>query len=643
MARREPRHEWETNDKIGGVNLRRLFLFSFALALISLNATSHAQPAPARPPLPDGKPHTFVAQGSQFLLDGKPFRIISGEMHYPRIPREYWRARLKMARAMGLNAVTTYVFWNEHEQTPEVYDFSGNNDVAEFIREAQQEGLWVILRPGPYVCAEWEFGGYPAWLLKDPSIVVRSSDPKFMQPATRWIKRLGQELAPLQAGNGGPILLVQVENEYGSFGNDHAYMQQIRQAIVDAGFTKAQLYTADGARDVPNGSLPDLPVGINFGGGAGEAQRQFAILKKLRPDNPMFNSEFWDGWFDHWGDRHAHTNTEAQAANLAWMLAQGASVSIYMFHGGTSFGWMNGANSDDTKKNYQPDVTSYDYDAALDESGRPTPKFFAFRDVIAKATGLTPPQVPEVAPPISIAPFRLVESASLWDSLPKPIESDHPPTMEEAGQSYGWILYRTQIGADSGRITIHDYARKYLNGRLFPTADVDRRLASGALVITTRATNPDRLNTQGVQFDLLVENMGRINFSHQLVHDRKGIVEYTPPQQGAPTQWQIYPLPMTNVESLHYKKIPCTGPCFYRGHFKVSGPADTFLDTSKLGKGQLWVNGHAMGRFWKIGPQKTLYIPGPWLKNGSNEVIIFDIDGTPNPTLEGLTKPNLGD
>ncbi len=622
------------------MNLRRLFL-SLALALVSLSATSLAQTSAES--VPDGKPHTFVVQGSQFLLDGKPFRIISGEMHYPRIPREYWRARLKMARAMGLNAITTYVFWNVHEQTPGVYDFSGNNDVAEFIREAQQEGLWVILRPGPYVCAEWDFGGYPAWLLKDPTTVVRSSDPKFFDPAKRWLKRLGQELAPLQAGNGGPILLVQVENEYGGFGNDHVYMEQIKQAIVNAGFTKAQLYTADSAGSVPRGSLPELPVGINFGGSPGEAQREFATLKRLRPDNPMFNSEFWDGWFDHWGDRHAHTNGAAQAANLAWMLEQGASVSIYMFHGGTSFGWMNGANSDDRRKDYQPDVSSYDYDAALDESGRPTPKFFAFRDAIAKATGITPPSVPEIAPPIAIAPFTLTESASLWDSLPKPIESNHPLTMEEVGQNYGWILYRTQIGADSGRITIHDYARKYLNGRLSPGPDVDRRLTSGALVISTTATNPDLLRTQGMQLDLLVENSGRINYSHELLHERKGIVDYTPPQTSAPTKWQMYPLPMTNVESLHFRKAACTGPCFYRGHFRVTKPADTFLDTSKLGKGQLWVNGHAMGRFWKIGPQKTLYIPGPWLKKGENEAIIFDIDGTPSPQLEGLVKPNLGD
>ena len=455
------------------MNSRTLFPLALAL-LVGSAAGAFAQFAPTQP-IPDGKPHTFRVEGGQFTLDGKPFRVVSGEMHYPRIPREYWRARLKMARAMGLNAITTYVFWNEHEPTPGAYDFSGNNDVAEFIREAKEEGLWVILRPGPYVCAEWEFGGYPAWLLKDPATVVRSSDAKFMEPAMRWIARLGQELAPLQAGNGGPIVLVQVENEYGSFGDDHAYMEANKKALVDAGFTKAQLYTADGPGVIANGSLPDLPVGINFDGNhPNEAEKGFATLKKIRPDGPLFNSEFWAGWFDHWGGKHAHTSTETQAANLKWILDHGASVSIYMFHGGTDFGWMNGANSSDSKKEYEPDVTSYDYDSALDESGRPTPKYFVFRDIITKATGVTPPTVPEVAEPIAIAPFKLGEAASLWDNLPKPIESDHPLAMEDIGQAYGYILYRPRAsGRKNAGADIHARLREdFLDGKLRPRTSV---------------------------------------------------------------------------------------------------------------------------------------------------------------------------
>jgi len=428
--------------------------------------------------------HSFKVEDGQFQLDGKPFRIISGEMHYPRIPRAYWRDRLRKAKAMGLNTITTYVFWNEHEATPGVYDFSGNNDVVEFIREAQEEGLYVILRPGPYVCAEWEFGGYPSWLLKDHAIVVRSSDPKYMEPNNRWIKRLGQELAPLQIGNGGPIILVQVENEYGSFGSDHEYMEANHRALVDAGFTKAQLYTADGPEQVPNGSLPELPVGINFGpDDPDSAEKAFATLKKFRPNGPFFNSEYWAGWFDHWGDKHAHTDTAKQVANLDWMLKQGYSVSVYMFHGGTSFGWMNGANSNG--KNYQPDVTSYDYDSALDESGRPTPKYFAFRDVIAKDTGTTPPPVPETAAPIAVAPIPLIASASLWNTLPKPVTSAQPLSMEDLDQSYGYILYRTTVSADAdGDLVLdglHDYAQIYADGVLVGT--LDRRLKQDHLAV----------------------------------------------------------------------------------------------------------------------------------------------------------------
>jgi beta-galactosidase len=637
------------------VKLRLVFSFviSLGLGLASL-AFGQAAASYGPQPLPDGKPHVFRSANGQFELDGRPFRLISGEMHYPRIPREYWRARLKMARAMGLNAITTYVFWNEHEQTPGSYDFSGNNDVAEFVREAQQEGLWVILRPGPYVCAEWEFGGYPAWLLKNPATVVRSSDPNYMIPATRWIKRLGQELAPLQIGNGGPIVLVQVENEYGSFGDDHAYMEANKQALIDAGFTKAQLYTADGPSVIAKGSLPELPVGINFDGNrAGEAQKSFAMLEAARPSgtgpesnpnpNPKFNSEFWAGWFDHWGGEHAHTSTENQAGNLKWELEQGYSVSIYMFHGGTDFGWMNGANSSDSKpEQYEPDVTSYDYDAALDESGRPTAKYFVFRDLIAKVTGIAPPPVPAAAAPIVVAPFQLTEAVSLWDTLPKPIQSPVPLAMEDVGQAYGYILYRHHNLVSGGPVELkldipHDYASVYAGGTLVGT--LDRRLAQDKLTFA----EPAALNTSiALKLDILVENAGHINYSRQLLHDRKGLTQYVTLKGDSVAGWQIYPLPMIAPWTLPFSKAECSGPCFYRGTFYVDHPGDTFLDTRNLGKGQLWINGHAMGRFWKIGPQKTLYVPGPWLKQGANEVVVFDVDGRPGATLQGLTKPDLG-
>jgi beta-galactosidase len=606
----------------------RRFLVSLSISFCLLAVTGHAATAPAGP-------HTFAVSGGQFLLDGKPFQIISGEMHYPRIPRAYWRARLKMAKAMGLNAITTYVFWNVHEPRPGVYDFSGQNDVAEFVREAQQEGLYVLLRPGPYSCAEWDWGGYPSWLLKDHAIVVRSSDPKFMEPATRWLHRLGQELAPLQLANGGPILMVQVENEYGSFGDDHAYMEQIHHALVDSGFKTAVLYTADGPEQVPKGGLPELPAVINFG--TGGAKDGFAMLHTLRPNGPSMTGEYWAGWFDHWGEKHQKTDGTKQAEELGWMLGQGYSASLYMFHGGTSFGWMNGANWSGGQ--YQPDVNSYDYDAVLDESGRPTAKYFAFRDVIAKATGVTPPPAPATPGTQSIAPFALEESASLWDNLPQPVVSRELKTMEDLDQAYGYILYRTTASADlNGPLVLdglHDYAQVYVDGKFAGT--LDRRLKQTTLPLQM---------AKGARLDILVENSGRINFSLQLRGERQGIVNSVSMAGTQLHDWRIYPLPMTNTSELHYRRDGCrAGPCFYRGSFNAASAgdaaADTFLDTKGLSKGFVWVNGRPLGRDWKIGPQRTLYLPGAWIKRDSNEVVVLDLMGSITPNLRGLDKPIL--
>lgn len=554
-------------------------------------------------------------------------------MHYPRIPRAYWRQRFRMARAMGLNTVTAYVFWNEHEIKPGVYDFSGQRDIAEFIREAQSEGLYVILRPGPYVCAEWEWGGYPAWLLKQRDIVVRSTDPKFMQPARRWFLRLGKELAPLQVGNGGPIIAVQVENEYGSFGDDHAYMEQVHHALLDAGFNKALLYTADGPDLIPNGSLPELPAVINFAPGG--AKNAFATLHKLRPNGPFMAGEWWDGWFDFWGGPHHTTDAKAQADELSWILQQGYSISIYMFHGGTNFGWMNGANMDKTP--YHPDVTSYDYDAALDESGRTTPKYFLFRDAIAKATGITPPPVPDIGAPIKTSKVDFNQSVSLWPTLPKPVHSDQVLSMEDLDQAYGYILYRKVIDAPvSGDLVldeVHDYALIYANGKLL--GSLDRRLEQNHLHVD--------LTEPRTRLDILVENTGRVNFTIAIRGERQGITKQVTLAGKPLTGWEIYSLPMSDPGALPYTQTACSGPCFYRGSLQVNRAGDTFLDTSAFTKGFVWVNGHPLGRIWNVGPQETLYLPGPWLHTGTNDVIVFDLEGEPDRAVSGLDKPELGD
>jgi len=608
-----------------------LYFILSALVACSALAFSGAAWAQNTGTAPD---HHFGIEGDHFVLDGKPFQIISGEMHYARIPREYWRDRLKKARAMGLNTVSTYVFWNVHEPKPGVYDFSGSLDVAAFVRMAQEEGLYVILRPGPYSCAEWDLGGYPAWLLADPDIVLRSTDEKFMRPAERWLARLGRELAPLQITRGGPILAVQVENEYGSFGDDKAYLKRVRDALENAGFTKSLLFTADGGDELAAGTLPDVHAAINFG--PGDAKTEFPKLQKFRPGRPVLNSEYWDGWFDHWGEKHQVTDAKQQADEVDWILAQGYSINFYMVHGGTSFGFMSGANWDDN--NYEPDVTSYDYDCALSESGALTPKYFAFRDVIAKhRPGGTMPDPPAPLPVMEVPEFDLHESALLWSNLPAAISLESPRSMETLGQSYGYILYRTKVRARvTGELQIRElrsYAQVFLNGKLVGT--LDRRKKQNRVQVEASADS---------QLDILVEGTGRINFGAELRNERQGINGTVTLAGKELSGWQIFPLPMDDLSKLQFhgllKNAP-VGPAFYRGHFDLKDTGDTFLDTRGWGKGAVWINGHALGRFWNLGPQQTLYVPAPWLQKGNNEIVVFAQGRPKDSRIRALRSPIL--
>ena len=573
--------------------------------------------------------HTFTVSGKQFLFDSQPYQIISGEMHYPRVPRPYWRDRFRKARAMGLNTITTYVFWNVHEPRPGVYDFNGQNDIAEYIREAQQEGLNVILRPGPYVCAEWELGGYPSWLLKDHSLVLRSRDPQYTAAVEGWFARLGKEIHPLLIQNGGPIIAVQVENEYGSFGDDHEYMKGLKKLLQQTGMAPELLYTADGPEQIPKGSLPELPAVINFG--TGEAKHSFAILDTLRPDGPRMTGEYWNGWFDHWGEKHHETDGAKEAAELDWMLTQGYSVSMYMFHGGTSFGWMNGANSNGA--NYEPDTTSYDYDGPLDEQGTPRQKYFLFRDVIARVSHHTAPDAPPATPLETFPISERIESASLWRNLPQPKESDALLTIEDMDQSYGYVLYRTRLEAgDAGDLVIdglHDYAQVYIDQKLIGT--LDRRLG------TSRVPLP--ATTRPAMLDILVENSGRVNFTTVIRGERKGITGKVTLAGKLPKHWQIFSLPMNDLSRLQFTSESCQGPCFHRTQLNASAPADTYIDTTALHKGELWINQNPLGRFWSIGPQHALYLPAPWLKPGANEIIFFDLLSDSSESLKTSDKP----
>ncbi|MGH9481338.1 MAG: beta-galactosidase, partial [Terriglobales bacterium] len=525
----------------------------------------------------------------------------SGSMHYARVPRPYWSDRMRKLRALGLNTLCTYVFWNLHERRPGEFDFSGNLDLAAYLRTAQQEGLWVILRPGPYVCTEWDFGGLPAWLVAPPAVQVRCNDPRFLAAAGRYLHRVGREVATLQGTQGGPLIMAQVENEYGSFGADHAYMAAIRDLVRQAGF-EVPLYTADGPspRLLAGGTLDDLPCAINFGDGD-DPERAFAALAQFRPNGLRMCGEYWVGWFDHWGERHHTTPPEDAARGLEWMLSQNISCNLYMAHGGTSFGFMAGANFG---RSYQPDTTSYDYDAPLDEGGRPTAKFQALREVYARHLnpGERLPGLPPPLPVITIPQFELAERAALAQFWSAPRPSPQPLPMEALGQAHGLIWYRTHIPAEvQGTLELlelRDYARIYQGGQLLGT--LDRSLGQSSLAVSLGAGS----------LDIIVENMGRINFGPKLQDNLQGITQRVQLNGSELTGWEIVSMPLDNLGKLRFATLKGTGPAFYRGAFELEASGDTFLDMRGWGKGYVWVNGHNLGRYWERGPQQTLYLPG---------------------------------
>lgn len=602
------------------------FLLSVPLAVTTLAYTSD-RPLYAQS-------HVFSVGDSSFQLDGRPYQIISGEMHYPRVPREYWRDRLHKAKQMGLNTITTYAFWNVHEPRPGVFNFTGQNDLAEYLREAQAEGLNVILRPGPYVCAEWELGGFPPWLLKDRDLTLRSSDPKFMAAVSQWFERLAQEVKPLLLKNGGPIIAIQVENEYGAYGDDKTYLEGIRNELVKAGLGDAVELTSNQASDLARGSLADVTSAVNFGGG--NATAATAKLEAFRPGGPRMVGEYWAGWFDKWGEAHHQTEGHEEAAELRFLLERGYAVSLYMFHGGTSFGWMNGADSH-TGTDYHPDTTSYDYDAPLDESGNPRYKYALFQEAISKAMHTHAGPLPGSAPHaiFPIAPAKL--SASLWRNLPTPVNSNTPLSFEDLGQNYGYVLYRTGLDeGDGGTLLlqgIHDYAQVYIDQQLVGT--LDRRLGQSSIELPSQR--------HASTLDILVENTGRVNYSHAIQTEQAGLTGPVTIGGKTPRNWENFSLPMEDLSRLRFLQEPCTGPCFFETSMTVNKPADTFLDTRGLHKGQLWLGAHNLGRFWSIGPQFTLYAPGPWLQKGTTRLLFFDLLSDGNEPLTTVKEAVFGD
>jgi beta-galactosidase len=564
--------------------------------------------------------------------------IFCGEIHYPRIPREYWRARLDMARSMGLTAVSTYVFWNVHELREGVYDFSGGNDVAEFVRTAGAAGLDVVLRPGPYVCAEWDLGGLPAWLLRDETIRLRTADDAYMGPVRRWLKRLGEELAPLLQPRSGPIVAVQLENEYGAYAAQFdrlecaAYLRALREALYDAGFDGVPMYTIDQPGHLRDGALEDLPAAITFA--PGDARAQFAVLRELRPDGPLLCGEYWAGWFDRWGEPHASVDLDAQRRDLEWMLGSGICVNVYMFCGGTTFGFWNGANAFDPSP-YQPVVSSYDYQAALDEAGRPTSKFFAFREIAARLCAQSLPEVPPPPATRTVPPFTLTQRAPVAAAFAPAVESPEALTMEAIGHPYGYVCYRTEIQgpvqATLAFAGVRDYAVVALQGRV--VAHLDRRLSQSSVAIA--------IGRERAQLDVLVENGGRINYGPRLSGERKGITSSVFLNGAELRNWKIFPvLPGPPTES--FDRAPVAGPAFFRGVFDLDEPRDTFFDVRDLRKGALWINGRCAGRFWEIGPSRSLYVPAPWLQAGKNEAVALELfERTADPVLCGCCDPVL--
>ena len=591
---------------------------------------------------------SFVAGNGAFLLNGKPFVVKAAELHYPRIPRPYWEQRIQLCKALGMNTICLYTFWNAHEPEPGKFDFSGQNDLREFIKLCAKNDMKVILRPGPYVCAEWEMGGLPWWLLKKKDIRLREADPYFLQRVDMFQKEVAEQVADLTITHGGPIIMVQVENEYGSYGTDKGYVGRIRDMLRRHFGPEVTLFQCDWSSNFLNNGLDDLVWTLNFGTGA-DIDSQFAPLKEARPHTPLMCSEFWSGWFDKWGAAHETRPADDMIAGIDEMLSKGISFSLYMTHGGTNWGHWAGANS----PGFAPDVTSYDYDAPISESGQITPKYLKLRKTLAKyMDGEKQAPIPPLIKPIAVKPFSFTEVATLWENLPEPKADRDIKSMEEYDQGFGSILYRTSLPALSAPALLtvnepHDYAQIFIDGKYIGT--LDRRNAEKELVI-----QPCR---KGAQLDILVEAMGRINFG-RAIRDFKGItdnVTVTVEKDGHKwvddlKNWQVFnitdeydtyaamdfrPLDMC----MHREERLPRG--VYRATFNVSKPSDTFLDFESWGKGLVYVNGHALGRIWETGPQQTLYMPGCWLKKGANEILVFDILGPRKAQSRGLKEPQL--
>jgi beta-galactosidase len=582
---------------------------------------------------------TFVAGNNAFLLNGKPFVVRAAELHYPRIPRAYWEHRIQLCKAMGMNTICIYLFWNLHEQQPGQFDFTGQNDVAEFVRLVQKNGMYCIVRPGPYVCAEWEMGGLPWWLLKKKDLKLRDvTDKYFIERTGKFFGEVGKQLSPLQIQRGGNIIMVQVENEYASYGGDAKYMETIRDMLRSSGFDKTQLFRCDWSSNFNKYKLDGVATTLNFGAGS-NVDKEFTEFKKAYPNAPLMCSEYWTGWFDHWGRPHETRSINSFIGSLKDMMDRKISFSLYMAHGGTSFGQWGGANAGP----YSAMVSSYDYNAPIDEQGATTEKFFAVRNLLKNylQEGEALGEVPPPKRVITIPPFELKQTALLFENLPPVKKSVEIKPMEFFDQAWGRILYRhilpgSKVSQKLIITEVRDWATIFLNGK--PIGKLDRRRGDSSIWLPPMPAN--------ASLDILVEATGRVNYGKAIL-DHKGITQKVEiVQDEGKTElknWDIYNFPVdyTFQKKLKYRPATKAGPGWYKGIFNVNIPGDFFLDVSKWGKGMVWLNGYNLGRYWKIGPQQTMFVPGVWLKKGANEIIILDLEGSAIPVVAGLDKPVL--
>ncbi|WP_285250030.1 beta-galactosidase family protein [Pseudarthrobacter sp. fls2-241-R2A-168] len=578
--------------------------------------------------------NTFAIGDHDFLLDGEPFRILSGAIHYFRVHPDQWADRIHKARLMGLNTIETYVPWNEHSPAPGAFRTDGGLDLGRFLDLVAAEGMQAIVRPGPYICAEWDNGGLPAWLFTDPTIGVRSSEPGYLAAVDTFMDRLLSIVVERQITRGGPVILFQIENEYGAYGNDKAYLQHLVDVAKRAG-VDVPLFTCDQpfGTMIEDGSLPELHKTGTFGSRAAE---RLAFLRERQPTGPLMCAEFWNGWFDNWGTHHHTTDAAASAAELDAVLAAGASVNIYMFHGGTNFGFANGAND---KGIYEPTITSYDYDAPLSEDGFPTDKYFAFRDVIARHFDV-PAEVPArragavecaVSVVSSVPLLKAVESFGSPLTVPGSL-----PVSEATGQYRGFQLYERQV-PDGGVLSfdeIRDRAQFFLDG--FPVGTLSRELGERSIFLPT-----------GGLLQILVEDQGRVNYGPR-IGEAKGLIGPAMLNGVEVLDWTIRPLDLGSLDGFRRaaKELPDNGgvggPSLSFGSFTAEEPGDRYLRLDGWTKGNAFINGFNLGRYWSRGPQRTLYVPGPLIREGANELAILELQGSSTRDVRFVSAPDLG-